>query len=273
MRCSPRRQRPATRRAPRHERPAQAPEPGGRSDERDFFLPDFCEARAVLAIVLIAALTGLVLALARTIRRRALLDRSGAHCPPSCCGPACCPPPCCAGRGRGSRGSRLRAAIAMALGCCWPAPSRCSPMRVPARPVLDDPVRRAIDDPARVALARSCCRTLCIGLAHRRLMLRYFYVAHMAPHVELEARARVHALQARIRPHFLFNSMNTIASLTRTRPGAGRGGHRGPRRPVPRQPGRRALADHVCGRARGRADLPAHRAAAARRPPAGALGH
>src|SRR5262249_56181334 len=30
--------------------------------------------------------------------------------------------------------------------------------------------------------------------------------------------ARVHALQARIRPHFLFNSMNTIASLTRSNP-------------------------------------------------------
>jgi two-component system sensor histidine kinase AlgZ len=28
----------------------------------------------------------------------------------------------------------------------------------------------------------------------------------------------VHALQARIRPHFLFNSMNTIAALTRTNP-------------------------------------------------------
>ena len=34
----------------------------------------------------------------------------------------------------------------------------------------------------------------------------------------MQARARVHALQARIRPHFLFNSMNTIASLTRTDP-------------------------------------------------------
>ncbi len=36
--------------------------------------------------------------------------------------------------------------------------------------------------------------------------------------IEMQARARVHALQARIRPHFLFNSMNTIASLTRTDP-------------------------------------------------------
>ena len=34
--------------------------------------------------------------------------------------------------------------------------------------------------------------------------------------LELEARARIHALQARIRPHFLFNSMNTIAALTRS---------------------------------------------------------
>ena len=33
-----------------------------------------------------------------------------------------------------------------------------------------------------------------------------------------EARARIHALQARINPHFLFNSMNTIAALTRSDP-------------------------------------------------------
>ena len=32
------------------------------------------------------------------------------------------------------------------------------------------------------------------------------------------AKAQVDALQARIRPHFLFNSMNTIASLIRKRP-------------------------------------------------------
>ena len=51
------------------------------------------------------------------------------------------------------------------------------------------------------------------------LALRYFYVAQQwRRSVELEARARIRALQARIRPHFLFNSMNTIASLTRTNP-------------------------------------------------------
>ena len=49
------------------------------------------------------------------------------------------------------------------------------------------------------------------------LGLRYFYVtAEWRRRVESEAQARVAALQARIRPHFLFNSMNTIASLTRS---------------------------------------------------------
>ena len=55
---------------------------------------------------------------------------------------------------------------------------------------------------------------IAVGLA-----LRYFYVAHQwQANVEAEAHSRVRALQARIRPHFLFNSMNTIASLTRSDP-------------------------------------------------------
>ena len=51
------------------------------------------------------------------------------------------------------------------------------------------------------------------------MLLRYLFVAHQwRLHVREEARSRIHALQARIRPHFLFNSMNTIASLTRSDP-------------------------------------------------------
>ncbi len=51
------------------------------------------------------------------------------------------------------------------------------------------------------------------------LTLRYFYVSHQwRRNVQMEARSRVQALQARIRPHFLFNSMNTIAALTRSDP-------------------------------------------------------
>ena len=51
------------------------------------------------------------------------------------------------------------------------------------------------------------------------MLLRYFYITHeWQRHVRAEARARIEALQARIRPHFLFNSLNTIASLTRSDP-------------------------------------------------------
>jgi len=60
-------------------------------------------------------------------------------------------------------------------------------------------------------------RNVLIGLVVTALALRYFYVTHQwRLNVEMQAAARVHALQARIRPHFLFNSMNKIASLTRT---------------------------------------------------------
>jgi two-component system sensor histidine kinase AlgZ len=50
-------------------------------------------------------------------------------------------------------------------------------------------------------------------------LLRYFFVLQQwRARVRAEAKARFDALQARIRPHFLFNSMNTIASLIRVRP-------------------------------------------------------
>jgi len=51
------------------------------------------------------------------------------------------------------------------------------------------------------------------------LSLRYFYVSEQwLLRVNAHAKAEVDALQARIRPHFLFNSMNTIASLVRSDP-------------------------------------------------------
>jgi two-component system sensor histidine kinase AlgZ len=52
-------------------------------------------------------------------------------------------------------------------------------------------------------------------------MLRYFYVlAQWQLRLSAVARAQVDALQARIRPHFLFNSMNTVAALIRVDPDA-----------------------------------------------------
>jgi two-component system sensor histidine kinase AlgZ len=49
--------------------------------------------------------------------------------------------------------------------------------------------------------------------------LRYMYVQHeWKRNIEARTGARLAALQARIRPHFLFNSMNSIAALIRNQP-------------------------------------------------------
>ena len=51
------------------------------------------------------------------------------------------------------------------------------------------------------------------------LALRYFYVQQqLRVQEQSELQARIQALQSRIRPHFLFNSMNIIASLIATDP-------------------------------------------------------
>jgi len=52
-------------------------------------------------------------------------------------------------------------------------------------------------------------------------LLRYFYVvAQWQTRLAASAQAQVAALQARIRPHFLFNSMNAVATLIRVDPDA-----------------------------------------------------
>ncbi|MCZ6773204.1 MAG: sensor histidine kinase [Proteobacteria bacterium] len=62
-------------------------------------------------------------------------------------------------------------------------------------------------------------RTLSVSAIVGALVLRYFYVQfHWKQRIASEASARLEALQARIRPHFFFNCMNTIASLTRSDP-------------------------------------------------------
>ncbi|WP_248794983.1 sensor histidine kinase [Pseudomonas sp. MWU13-2105] len=58
-----------------------------------------------------------------------------------------------------------------------------------------------------------------ISLIMSALMLRYFYLqSQWRRQQQAELQARIEALQARIRPHFLFNSLNSIASLVATHP-------------------------------------------------------
>ncbi|MCF6281262.1 MAG: histidine kinase [Candidatus Polarisedimenticolaceae bacterium] len=62
-------------------------------------------------------------------------------------------------------------------------------------------------------------RSLGISAIVSLLLLRYLHLQHLNKQQEVaESQFRLQALQSRIRPHFLFNSMNTIASLTRSQP-------------------------------------------------------
>ena len=62
-------------------------------------------------------------------------------------------------------------------------------------------------------------RTLSVSAIVGALVPRYFYVQfHWKQRIASEASARLDALQTRIRPHFFFNCVNTIASLTRSDP-------------------------------------------------------
>ena len=58
-----------------------------------------------------------------------------------------------------------------------------------------------------------------IGAIITGLVFRYLYLQHqLRSQEQAELTARIQALQSRIRPHFLFNSMNIIASLIEVEP-------------------------------------------------------
>ena len=181
-----------------------------------FYLPDFCAQRTALAIVVIVELTAFVLALARQsamdfwtdLGRTSLfllwigLAGSALLC-------ALRPRLVHMTVGTGS------AAVLALIGAVIAGVSICAYLFGRTALVVDSGGAGLFPAAPRVFVLRN----VGIGLIVTGLALRYFYVAHeWRRSVELRAAARVHALQARIRPHFLFNSMNTIAALTRSNP-------------------------------------------------------
>jgi two-component system sensor histidine kinase AlgZ len=62
-------------------------------------------------------------------------------------------------------------------------------------------------------------RNLLISLVITLVMLRYFYIQdRWEASVEADSSAKYEALQSRMRPHFLFNSLNTVAFLVHKDP-------------------------------------------------------
>jgi two-component system sensor histidine kinase AlgZ len=181
------------------------------------YLPDFCTSRATLGIVLIVELTALVLTLARqsaTIDFWTDLGRTSLFLLwIGLAGSALL----CALRPRLARMTVAAgsAAVLALISAVIAAVSICAYLFGRTPMVVDSGGAGLFPAAPRVFVLRN----VGIGLIVTGLALRYFYVAHeWLRSVELRAAARVHALQARIRPHFLFNSMNTIAALTRSNP-------------------------------------------------------
>jgi two-component system, LytTR family, sensor histidine kinase AlgZ len=185
------------------------------ADAKQLYLPDFCTARAVLAVVIICELTALVLALARNeavigfwpdlARTSMFLLWIGL------CGAGML----CALRGYVNRKSLAKgSALVLALTAALVAIISSVAYALGTRAGWFADAALVPDDGWTFLV-----RNVVIAIIVTALALRYFYVTHEWRHnVELQAKARVHALQARIRPHFLFNSMNTIAALTRSNP-------------------------------------------------------
>ncbi len=62
-------------------------------------------------------------------------------------------------------------------------------------------------------------RSLAIGIIIGGMSLHYYYLQHQwRKRTRAASQYRIEALQARIRPHFLFNSLNTVTSLIHTKP-------------------------------------------------------
>jgi two-component system sensor histidine kinase AlgZ len=75
-----------------------------------------------------------------------------------------------------------------------------------------------------VASALFVFKNLVISLVITLMLLRYFYVhGQWEETVEADSAAKYDALQARMRPHFLFNSLNTIAHLVHIDPNKAEG--------------------------------------------------
>ncbi len=190
-----------------------------RGPSSTLFLPNFCESRAVLAVVLIVELVALMFAISRhALHASFWLDLASSSLFLLWIGLTCAGALCRTRTWLHTLPAIQASSIAMAmmltcvgviselvyqLGRYWSA----------GLPGIDADTVFPTDH------AGFMLRSLGVGFIVSALALRYFYVsAEWKRSVEMEALARIRALQARIRPHFLFNSMNTIAELTRSSP-------------------------------------------------------
>lgn len=173
------------------------------------FLPDFCNVQLVFLVVLVVELMALVLALAQAPRGD-LWQALGLISLFMQWVALTCTALLCALRRFLAKRPLVLAAL-FSYGLILAMTALFSLLALRAGLGMDIQTLRQPD----VVLARNLGMAGIIGA----VALRYFYLQQQyRRRLRLEAEARVQALQARIHPHFLFNSMNTIASLIRRDP-------------------------------------------------------
>ncbi|MEO1034565.1 MAG: histidine kinase [Pseudomonadota bacterium] len=175
-------------------------------------LPDLCSAKAVLAVVLIAELIAIVLTLADHGPRDGFLLALSTTSLYILWLALTCAAALCLARPRLAGMSRLRA-----LSISFVLLQLVSLLISEAGWLLNS--RLANGQLSDLPHDEFLLRNSAVFAIVSAMALRYLFVAgEWRRNVALEAQARIRALQARIRPHFLFNSMNTIAALTRSDP-------------------------------------------------------
>lgn len=179
------------------------------------WLPDFCSLPVLLAAMLVAELLIVVIMLAPSDESRELLPRLGtatvfAQWLTLVCIVCLCQLRTSLARLAPFAGVLVAYAIILAIVAIGSAVVFS----------LDQELGAGLTLPAPLGM-RFVLRNTALAALVGAALLRYFYVIEQwRARVQAEAHVRLDALQARIRPHFLFNSMNTIASLIRTRPDA-----------------------------------------------------
>jgi len=185
--------------------------------QRSHYLPNFCAGQTVLATVLIVELTALVVTLGRGGAAVAFwTDLARTSLFLVWIGLAGQAALCIARRRLEALPVGAGAAAVLAIVCGIVLVVSEVAYRVGASGLLDAGGMDGLFPHEHLAFIG---RNLAIAFIVTALALRYCFVTHeWRRNIEMQSRARVNALQARIRPHFLFNSMNTIASLIRKRP-------------------------------------------------------
>ncbi|MCB1747795.1 MAG: histidine kinase [Gammaproteobacteria bacterium] len=186
---------------------------GGRPAPGAVFLPDLCGFTALFVVVVVAELVALIIVIAGGgfgidfVDELALLSLYTQWLGLSAAGALCL-------ARRGLNGLDERAIVVLSL---LIALSTTYAVAELAWWVINPLV--GAGELIRISRGDFVGRTVVIGGVVAALVLRYFYVQfHYRQRIASEASARLQALQARIRPHFFFNCMNTIASLTRSDP-------------------------------------------------------